>query len=93
MVFLWVDHSSKSTIMEKAKVAGKVPEIVQLEAGKTYAWCACGQSSNQPWCDGSHKGSSFTPIVFKAEEPKRAAMCMCKQNGEGPYCDGSHKKV
>jgi CDGSH-type Zn-finger protein len=79
--------------MEKGKVAGKTPQMVELEAGKTYAWCACGKSANQPWCDGSHAGSDFTPIVFKAEEPKKAALCMCKQTKNPPYCDGSHMSL
>ena len=39
---------------DKAKVAGKVPQMVDLEVDKNYAWCACGKSSGQPWCDGAH---------------------------------------
>ena len=31
-----------------------------MESG-IYWWCACGRSKNQPFCDGSHKGTSFTP--------------------------------
>ena len=62
--------------MEKAKVAGKVPQIEQVEEGKTYAWCACGKSENQPWCNGAHAGSEFTPKVFKAEEFK-PLLCAC----------------
>ena len=76
--------------MEKGKVAGKAPQMVELETGKTYAWCACGKSANQPFCDGSHQGSSITPTVFKVDEPKKVAMCMCKQTKNPPYCDGSH---
>ena len=79
--------------MEKAKIAGKTPQMVELEAGKTYAWCACGKSANQPWCDGSHQGSSFTPTVFTVDEPKTAAMCMCKQSKNPPYCDGAHMNL
>ena len=79
--------------MEKGKVAGKSPQMVELEAGKTYAWCACGQSSSQPWCNGAHMGSNLAPKVFKAEEPKTAAMCLCKQTSNPPYCDGSHMKL
>ena len=41
--------------MSKAKVAGKAPRIEQLEEGKTYAWCSCGNSENQPWCNGATK--------------------------------------
>jgi len=76
--------------MEKAKVAGTTPQIEQLEEGKTYAWCSCGKSENQPWCNGAHAGSEFAPQVFKAEESKTAAICMCKQTKNPPYCDGSH---
>lgn len=77
--------------MEKAKVAGKAPQMEQLEAGKTYAWCSCGASENQPWCNGAHKGTSFTPDVFEADATKAAAMCLCKLTKNPPYCDGSHK--
>ena len=79
--------------MEKSKVAGKVPQMVQLETGNTYAWCACGKSANQPFCDGSHQGSSFTPKVFTVDEPKQAALCMCKQTNNPPFCDGSHMSL
>ncbi len=79
--------------MNKAKVAGSSPQMEQLESGKTYAWCACGQSTNQPWCNGAHKGSDFSPNLFKAEGGKAAAMCMCKQTKNPPYCDGSHRNL
>lgn len=79
--------------MENSKVAGKTPMMVDLEAGKNYAWCACGLSSNQPWCDGSHKGTGISPVIFKVDENKKAAMCMCKQTSNSPYCDGSHNHV
>ena len=79
--------------MEKAIVAGKVPQMEQLEAGKKYAWCACGKSEKQPWCNGAHQGGDFVPKVFLAEESKTAAVCMCKQTKNPPYCDGSHSKL
>lgn len=79
--------------MEKAKVAGRMPKMVKLEAGKMYAWCACGKSAKQPYCDGSHEGGSFTPKRFTVDEPKVVALCMCKQTKNPPYCDGSHKHV
>ena len=79
--------------MNKATVAAKAPQMEQLEEGKTYAWCACGQSKNQPWCNGAHKGGEFVPKVFQAEEEKKAAMCMCKQTKNPPYCDGSHMSL
>lgn len=74
----------------KGKIAAKSPIAIKLEAGKTYAWCSCGESTNQPFCDGSHKGGEMTPLVFKAEETKTAYMCQCKQTNNPGFCDGSH---
>lgn len=79
--------------MAAPTIAGKQPIPVELEAGKTYAWCSCGNSSNQPFCDGSHKGSEFEPKVFKAEESKTAYMCTCKHTSNPGMCDGSHKQL
>ena len=79
--------------MEDPKIVAKSPMMVDLEAGKVYAWCSCGKSANQPWCDGSHKGTSFKPHVFKAEADKKAAMCMCKHSKNAPFCDGAHSKL
>jgi CDGSH-type Zn-finger protein len=79
--------------MEKGQPAGKVPQMEQLEQGKTYSWCACGKSAETPWCNGSHKGSGFSPMRFQAEESKKAALCMCKQTQNPPYCDGAHMSL
>jgi CDGSH-type Zn-finger protein len=79
--------------MEKGKIAGKEPKMVELKVGETYAWCACGKSANQPFCDGSHQGTSFVPTVFTVDEPKTAALCMCKQTKNSPYCDGTHMSL
>lgn len=79
--------------MEKSKVAGKSPTMVELSSGQTYAWCACGRSSNQPWCDGSHQATSLSPNVFVAQESEQKAMCMCKQTKNPPFCDGSHMQL
>jgi CDGSH-type Zn-finger protein len=79
--------------MEKPKKAGDKPMILELEKDKNYAWCACGHSSNQPWCDGSHKGTGLSPKIFKVEESKKAAVCMCKMTSNPAFCDGSHAKI
>ena len=76
--------------MSKPNIAQKEPCPVELEGGKKYAWCACGHSSSQPFCDGSHKGTEFSPRVFTAEETKTAYLCGCKHSGNVPFCDGSH---
>lgn len=77
----------------EAQIAAKEPKAVELEAGKTYAWCACGHSSSQPFCDGSHKGTGITPKMMKAEESKTAYLCMCKQTNNPGFCDGTHNKL
>jgi len=79
--------------MPEPQVAQKAPYAVPTEAGKNYYWCACGKSSNQPFCDGSHKGSGFAPKPFAAEKDGTAYLCGCKQTKNAPYCDGSHKAL
>lgn len=79
--------------MEKPVIADKKPALVELEPGKNYAWCACGRSKGQPFCDGSHKGTGITPIAFKVDAPRKAALCNCKHSANKPYCDGTHSKL
>ncbi len=79
--------------MDKPVIAGRKPVEVELEAGETYQWCRCGRSSSQPFCDGSHRGTSFTPLAFTAEESGTANLCMCKHTGNAPYCDGTHTRL
>jgi len=79
--------------MDLPKVAAKNPIPAELEKGKTYAWCSCGLSENQPWCNGAHKGTDFKPLVFVAEETKTAYMCQCKLTKNPGFCDGSHKSL
>lgn len=78
----------------KPKIAGTSPIKVSIEEGKKYAWCTCGESANQPFCDGKHKGSSFSPIVFICEESKDVHFCTCKMTSrENGLCDGTHKSL
>jgi CDGSH-type Zn-finger protein len=78
---------------EKAVVAGKAPIATEVVAGKDYYWCSCGKSAKQPLCDGSHKGSSFTPVKWTAPESKTVYFCACKQTKNAPLCDGAHKAL
>ncbi len=79
--------------MADAIVAQKGPYEVELEAGKTYFWCACGRSATQPFCDGSHKGTGLTPHRFEATATGTVFLCGCKQTGDRPFCDGTHESL
>ncbi|MBT8195218.1 MAG: CDGSH iron-sulfur domain-containing protein [Bacteroidia bacterium] len=78
--------------MSKPEIPLKQPIVDEYEPG-TYAWCACGKSSKQPFCDGSHKGTEFNPIIEKIQEKKKLAWCGCKHSSKKPFCDGSHKNL
>ena len=79
--------------MDKPKIAGKSPISVDLIKDQTYVWCACGKSSNHPFCDGKHNGSGISPVFFKAEETKTMYLCACKQSNVPHFCDGSHNRI
>ena len=79
--------------MNEPHIAQKKPYLLEVEAGKTYYWCACGKSAGQPLCDGSHKGSGFAPIPFKAETSGKVAFCGCKHSHNGALCDGTHARL
>ncbi len=75
--------------MNQPQIAAKRPAVLELEPG-TYAWCACGMSKNQPYCDGSHQGSGMAPQTFTLTEKKTVALCQCKHTKNKPFCDGTH---
>jgi CDGSH-type Zn-finger protein len=64
------------------------------ETPRKVAWCACGQSENQPYCDGSHsrKNTGMAPVVVEITEEKKVAWCGCRRSGKKPFCDGSHSR-
>ncbi len=73
--------------------AQKAPYGVDVVAGKTYYWCACGRSKNQPFCDGSHAGTGIQPVSYKAQAAQKLWFCGCKATKTQPFCDGSHKNL
>ena len=82
-----------STEPEEPAIAQKAPYRIELKATYRYAWCACGLSKMQPFCDGSHKTTEFKPVKFNIAEAKKVWLCGCKRSGGKPFCDGTHKKL
>ncbi len=78
--------------MSKPKIAQKSPYIQDVKPGQ-YWWCSCGLSKNQPFCDGSHKETEFTPISVEITEEKKIAWCGCKHSANGCFCDGTHRNL
>ncbi len=79
--------------MSEPTVAQKTPIPIEVEEGKKYWWCACGLSNNQPFCDGSHSSTDFTPLEYIATESGRKFFCCCKHTSNQPFCDGSHSSL
>lgn len=75
------------------KIAQKTPYPVEVSAGKSYFWCACGRSANQPFCDGSHKDTGISPVKYTAEADRKVFFCGCKASDKAPLCDGSHSRL
>ena len=78
--------------MSEPHMAQKAPFVVE-ETVRRIAWCQCGLSVKQPYCDGSHKTTDFRPIIVDLTEDKKVAWCGCKRSGSKPYCDGTHKAL
>jgi CDGSH-type Zn-finger protein len=79
--------------MSEPDIGGRAPLPIDVVAGEIYWWCACGRSKSQPFCDGSHKTTAFTPVEWTAPASKRVFFCACKRTKTMPLCDGSHKKL
>lgn len=77
---------------QKPEIAQKAPFVMEMATGN-YFFCTCGKSSKQPFCNGSHKGSEFTPQKVEISEVKKVAWCGCKHSSKLPFCDGSHRNL
>jgi CDGSH-type Zn-finger protein len=78
--------------MAEPKIAGRRSIKVRLETGEHW-WCACGESRSQPFCDGSHQGTDFSPVRIVADEPMDVSLCACKRTQTPPYCDDTHREL
>ena len=79
--------------MSEAIVAQKGPYATDVKSGETYYKCQCGQSKNQPFCDGSHQDTGIEPFAFTAEKTETVYFCGCNSSAGQPFCDGSHKNL
>ena len=79
--------------MNEPTIAQKGPYNITVEKGKKYAWCSCGLSIKQPFCDGAHKIGEMRPIVFTAEKDEEIWFCGCKRTSSEPNCDGTHNNL
>ena len=79
--------------MAEPHVFDRKPAVLDVEAGDTKWWCACGLSKDQPFCDGSHKGTGLSPVKCEFTESGKAAFCLCKHSHSKPFCDGTHKRL
>jgi CDGSH-type Zn-finger protein len=78
--------------MSNPETPQKEPYGLEVKPGK-YFWCACGKSTKQPYCDGSHKGTDIKPVMEEITEEKTVYWCGCKHTGNPPFCDGTHNKM
>ncbi len=85
-------NNNLKSATEPTETGAKEPVEVVVTLDKTYWWCACGRSKTQPFCDGSHKGTAFTPLRYRASESGPKWFCVCKRTQNPPFCDGSHSE-
>lgn len=78
--------------MPDPEIADKKPAVIELEPG-TYWWCTCGKSKGQPFCDGAHSGTGFSPMKYELAEKRKVPLCLCKHTNTPPLCDGSHSSL
>jgi CDGSH-type Zn-finger protein len=79
--------------MTQARMAQRGPYPVDVEAGKTCHWCRCDRNAKQPFCDGSHEGTGFSPTEYHASRSETVYFCGGKSSGKGSLCDGTHNKL
>lgn len=82
--------------LTNARCAARQPIVMTLEPGR-YAWCSCGYSTKQPFCDHAHclptYNTTRTAYFFEVLETCEVTLCRCKHTANPPFCDNTHTKV
>lgn len=78
--------------MSNPDIPARTPFVMDCQPGK-YAWCSCGKSANQPFCDGKHQGTGMVPVIEEVTEARKVAWCGCKHSKNAPFCDGAHNSL
>ncbi|MEK7288507.1 MAG: CDGSH iron-sulfur domain-containing protein, partial [Elusimicrobiota bacterium] len=67
--------------MEEPKITQRAPYVREEQPGKK-AWCACGHSQKQPYCDGAHArlNTGIAPIAVEIAQAKKIAWCGCRRS-------------
>jgi mannose-6-phosphate isomerase-like protein (cupin superfamily)/CDGSH-type Zn-finger protein len=84
---------SETKPLDLPVIARYKPYYYELEGGKSYLWCACGLSKNQPFCDNSHRGTNIRPVRYRAEQDEDVLFCGCKRTADAPFCEGAHNNL
>ncbi len=87
------NDAAAAATSDEPRVAALKPALHGFKAGETWLWCSCGRSAKQPFCDGSHRDTSFKPLVCRLERDGEALLCLCKRTRTPPFCDGSHNNL
>jgi CDGSH-type Zn-finger protein len=70
--------------VSKPARAADTPFEVNVEKGRQCFWCSCVKNENQAFCDGSHKGSEFSPVRFTPTESKEVFCVAVKSLHHNP---------
>jgi CDGSH-type Zn-finger protein len=83
-------RAQEEKMSDEAIVAQTGPYQVELTEGEEYWFCRCGRSKTQPFCDGSHEGTTIEPLRFTVDHTGTFNLCGCKATDDEPFCDGTH---
>ncbi|MCA9392826.1 MAG: CDGSH iron-sulfur domain-containing protein [Candidatus Omnitrophica bacterium] len=76
---------------KKFSQAQNAPFVMTMKPGR-YAWCSCGESRKQPFCDGNHEETGMFPVVVHIDHEQEVRWCGCKSSESAPWCDNTHLK-